>query len=222
MTKEISTPQESVKNALRVHRKFFRPLLLPQSTNPIRSPGARSTNHHHFEHRSSAAWCKYAATGYDDSRRIGNLPHRGRRLTHAHSGIRVTDLVYALAFDASGTIAGGHGEPGTHLCHQQRRRFHRLAQSQRHTSHRIRQIRERRPVRFQQQSRKNIFLGGSPETEGTYESDVFDAQIFSRWGRAETRTTRRCRIVCPQRQCRQSRPQLEPVDESRLAERCST
>ena len=36
---------------------------------------------------------------------------------------------------------------------------------------------------------KYFCLGGSPETEGTYESDVFDAHIFSRWGRAETRAT---------------------------------
>ena len=28
-----------------------------------------------------------------------------------------------------------------------------------------------------------------PESEGTYESDVFDAHIFSRWGRAEFRGT---------------------------------
>ena len=30
-------------------------------------------------------------------------------------------------------------------------------------------------------------LGPGPENEGTYESDVFDAKIFSRWGRAEFR-----------------------------------
>ena len=29
--------------------------------------------------------------------------------------------------------------------------------------------------------------GPGPQTEGTYESDVFDAKIFSRWGRAEFR-----------------------------------
>ena len=32
-------------------------------------------------------------------------------------------------------------------------------------------------------------LGPGPEAEGTYESDVFDARIFSRWGRAEFRGT---------------------------------
>jgi len=32
-------------------------------------------------------------------------------------------------------------------------------------------------------------LGPGPETEGTYESDVFDAKIFSRWGRVEFRGT---------------------------------
>jgi len=34
---------------------------------------------------------------------------------------------------------------------------------------------------------KLFVLGPAPETEGTYESDVFDAKIFSRWGRAEFR-----------------------------------
>jgi len=30
-------------------------------------------------------------------------------------------------------------------------------------------------------------LGAGPESEGSYESDVFDAKVFSRWGRAEFR-----------------------------------
>ena len=34
---------------------------------------------------------------------------------------------------------------------------------------------------------KIFLLGPGPESEGTYESDVFDARIFSRWGRVEFR-----------------------------------
>ena len=34
---------------------------------------------------------------------------------------------------------------------------------------------------------KIFLLGPAPENEGTYESDVFDAKIFSRWGRVEFR-----------------------------------
>jgi WD40 repeat protein len=34
---------------------------------------------------------------------------------------------------------------------------------------------------------KIFLLGPGPENEGTYESDVFDAKIFSRWGRADFR-----------------------------------
>ena len=34
---------------------------------------------------------------------------------------------------------------------------------------------------------KVFLLGASPEAEGSYESDVLDAHIFSRWGRAEFR-----------------------------------
>ncbi len=36
---------------------------------------------------------------------------------------------------------------------------------------------------------KVFLLGGSAVTEGSYESDIFDARIFSRWGRAEVRGT---------------------------------
>jgi len=34
---------------------------------------------------------------------------------------------------------------------------------------------------------KLFLMGASPDAEGSYESDVFDAHIFSRWGRAEVR-----------------------------------
>ncbi len=35
---------------------------------------------------------------------------------------------------------------------------------------------------------KVFLLGSGPETEGTYESDVLDARVFSRWGRASVRS----------------------------------
>jgi hypothetical protein len=36
-------------------------------------------------------------------------------------------------------------------------------------------------------SARFCLLGPGPEAEGTYESDVFDAKIFSSWGRVEFR-----------------------------------
>ncbi|MHB8214675.1 MAG: hypothetical protein ACYDDS_01225 [Candidatus Sulfotelmatobacter sp.] len=36
---------------------------------------------------------------------------------------------------------------------------------------------------------KIFVLGPEPESQGTYQSDVFDAKIFSRWGRADFRVT---------------------------------
>ena len=36
---------------------------------------------------------------------------------------------------------------------------------------------------------KVFLLGPGPETEGTYESDVWDARVFSRWGRVSVRST---------------------------------
>jgi hypothetical protein len=42
---------------------------------------------------------------------------------------------------------------------------------------------------------KIFMLGPGPETEGTYESDVFDAKIFSRWGRVEYRGTENVELL---------------------------
>src|SRR5207245_3590512 len=36
---------------------------------------------------------------------------------------------------------------------------------------------------------KLFLLGGNADTDGTFESDIFDAKIFSRWGRAAVRGT---------------------------------
>jgi len=42
---------------------------------------------------------------------------------------------------------------------------------------------------LRQQPGQDLRAGPAPQTGGTYESDVFDAKIFSRWGRADYRGT---------------------------------
>jgi hypothetical protein len=104
------------------------------------------------------------------------------------------DLVYALGFDQHGTPARRHRQSRPHFRHQRRRRFHRSDQSQRHADHRLRRRARRRAVRFEQQPGQDFRARSRPESEGTYESDVFDAHVFSLWGRASVRAAANSKV----------------------------
>jgi hypothetical protein len=96
------------------------------------------------------------------------------------------DLVYALAFDANGRLIAGTGNKGklyaigdndyTDLTKASANQVTALA---------------RAPQGGLYAATSNLgkvfLVGGSPVAEGTYESDVFDARIFSQWGRPEVR-----------------------------------
>jgi hypothetical protein len=99
------------------------------------------------------------------------------------------DLVYALAFDQRGRLLAGTGNRGhifaingvddyTDLIKASATQITAFAAS---------------PAGGLYASSSNLgkifVLGASPEAEGTYESDVFDAHIFSLWGRATMRST---------------------------------
>jgi sugar lactone lactonase YvrE len=99
------------------------------------------------------------------------------------------DLVYALAFDSSGKLLAGTGNEGHIYAISSEDEFTDLLQAS-----------ATQVTGFAKASTGGLYvstsnlgkiflLGGSPASEGTYESDVFDAHIFSRWGRAETRYT---------------------------------
>ncbi len=97
------------------------------------------------------------------------------------------DLVYALAFDRTGRLLAGTGNRGHIFAITGEDQFVDLLKA---SASQITAFAEA-PGGGLYVSTSNLgklfLLGGSPETEGTYESDVFDAKVFSRWGRAEFR-----------------------------------
>ena len=98
------------------------------------------------------------------------------------------DLVYALAFDQAGRLLAGTGNKGrvyairdgeytdlTKASANQVTAFARAPQG---------------GVYAATSNLGKVFLiSAKPVAEGTYESDVFDGKIFSKWGRAEVRGT---------------------------------
>jgi sugar lactone lactonase YvrE len=97
------------------------------------------------------------------------------------------DLVYALAFDPAGRLIAGTGNRGHVFAITGEDRFVDLLKA---SATQVTAFAEA-PGGGLYVSTSNLgkvfLLGGSPESEGRYESDVFDGKVFSRWGRAELR-----------------------------------
>ncbi|MGA9797372.1 MAG: hypothetical protein WBQ68_00055, partial [Terriglobales bacterium] len=97
------------------------------------------------------------------------------------------DLVYALAFDPAGRLLAGTGNRGHVFAITGEDRFVDLLKA---SATQVTAFAEA-PGGGLYVSTSNLgkvfLLGGSPESEGSYESDVFDGKVFSRWGRAELR-----------------------------------
>jgi len=97
------------------------------------------------------------------------------------------DLVYALAFDDRGRLLAGTGNRGHIFEIDGEDLFSDLVKA---SASQITAF-AKAPGGGLYVSSSNLgkvfLLGANPEAEGTYESDVFDAHIFSRWGRAEFR-----------------------------------
>ncbi len=97
------------------------------------------------------------------------------------------DLVYALAFDPAGRLLAGTGNRGHIFAITGEDRFVDLLKA---SATQVTAFAEA-PGGGLYVSTSNLgklfMLGGAPEIEGSYESDVFDAKVFSRWGRAEFR-----------------------------------
>ncbi len=97
------------------------------------------------------------------------------------------DIVYALAFDARGRLVAGTGNRG-----------HIYAMKSDDDFSDLLKVGASQVTAFAKAPGGGLYasgsnlgkifvLGPSPQTEGTYQSDVYDAKIFSRWGRAEFR-----------------------------------
>ena len=98
------------------------------------------------------------------------------------------DLVYALAFDQTGRLLAGTGNKG---------RVYAISDGQytdltKASANQVTSF-ARAPQGGVYAATSNLgkvfLIGAKPVAEGTYESDVFDAKIFSKWGRAEVRGT---------------------------------
>jgi hypothetical protein len=96
------------------------------------------------------------------------------------------DLVYALAFDQGGRLLAGTGNRGK-IYVIRGNQYTDLAKASANQVTAFARAPEGGLYAATSNLGKIFLLGPKPTAEGTYESDVFDAKIFSKWGRAEVR-----------------------------------
>jgi hypothetical protein len=98
------------------------------------------------------------------------------------------DLVYGLGFDPQGVLLAGTGNRGHVFAVTGEDRFIDLLKA---SATQVTALAGAPNGLYVSTSNlgKVFLLGGATAQEGSYESDVFDAHIFSRWGRAEFRGT---------------------------------
>jgi hypothetical protein len=97
------------------------------------------------------------------------------------------DLVYALAFDPQGHLLAGTGNRGHIFAITGLDEFSDLLKAPASQITAFAKAPGGGVYAASSNLGKIFVLGPGPEATGTYESDVFDAKIFSRWGRAEFR-----------------------------------
>ena len=97
------------------------------------------------------------------------------------------DIVYALAFDSHDRLLAGTGNRGHVFNIDGADEFSDLLQAPASQVTGFAKAPGGGLYAASSNLGKIFVLGPGPETEGTYESDVLDAKIFSRWGRAEFR-----------------------------------
>lgn len=99
------------------------------------------------------------------------------------------ELVYSLAFDQRGRLLAGTGNRGRLFAIGGQDNFVDLGRA---TANQVTGIAPapNGGVYVVSSNLGKVFLfGGTADADGTFESDVFDAKIFSRWGRAVARGT---------------------------------
>jgi hypothetical protein len=97
------------------------------------------------------------------------------------------DIVYALAFDSEGHLLAGTGNRGHVFAITGLDEFSDLLKAPATQVTAFAKAPGGGLYAATSNLGKVFLLGPKPENEGIYESDVFDAKIFSRWGRAEFR-----------------------------------
>src|SRR5208337_720281 len=97
------------------------------------------------------------------------------------------DIVYALSFDSQGRLLAGTGNRGHIFAITGLDDFSDLLKAAATQVTAFAKAPGGGVYAATSNLGKVFVLGPGPEAEGTYESDVFDAKIFSRWGRVEFR-----------------------------------
>jgi hypothetical protein len=97
------------------------------------------------------------------------------------------DIVYALAFDSSGRLLAGTGNRGHIFAITGLDDFSDLLKAAASQVTAFAKAPGGALYAATSNLGKVFVLGPAPEAEGTYASDVFDAKLFSRWGRADFR-----------------------------------
>jgi hypothetical protein len=97
------------------------------------------------------------------------------------------DIVYALAFDSQGRLLAGTGNRGHVFAITGLEEFSDLLKAPASQVTAFAKAPGGGLYAATSNLGKVFVLGPQPQDEGTYESDIFDAKIFSRWGRAEFR-----------------------------------
>ncbi len=99
------------------------------------------------------------------------------------------DLVYALTFDNKGHLLAGTGNRGHIFAIANEDDFTDLLQASASQITAFAKAPNGGIYVATSNLGKVFLLGAIPNAEGSYESDVYDAHIFSRWGRLESRGT---------------------------------
>jgi hypothetical protein len=97
------------------------------------------------------------------------------------------DIVYALAFDSQNRLLAGTGNRGHIFAIAGLDNFSDLLKAAASQVTAFAKAPGGGVYAATSNLGKVFVLGPAPEAQGSYESDVFDARIFSRWGRAEFR-----------------------------------
>jgi len=97
------------------------------------------------------------------------------------------DIVYALGFDSHDKLLAGTGNRGHVFAIEAQDEFSDLLKAPASQVTGFAKAPGGGLYAASSNLGKIFILGPGPENEGTYESDVFDAKVFSRWGRAEFR-----------------------------------
>jgi sugar lactone lactonase YvrE len=97
------------------------------------------------------------------------------------------DVVYALTLDSQGRLLAATGNHGKIYVVTGPGQFTDLVQASANQVTALAKSPSGGVYAATSNLGKVFLLGGTPEAQGDYESDVFDARIFSRWGRVEVR-----------------------------------